>query len=331
MKTKVLVYFLLSILVLATAKSQIIESSCLASDSIVNKYRVDASILTVRKFFENNLPYKDSIEIPAEHVDTVLNALIAVWNATELPARDTVVDMLKINAYPNYSVKQFRIRFDNTNNIIWINNLIEGDSISGNDTVDSLMNKYQLFLDGVSPPFLYLKTDSIYNMVTLSKLFEPIHGVVDVWTPMGDFYFMLRKDIFSEIRPDYVWLKYFYCWGIAPGDCSWIRNWEFRVYNDCSVEYIGSHGNVILWYNIFDVENDFASVSVYPNPFDNNIFIDGIEEPFDYSIYTIDGKKIIRNYTENNKIIIPENVKSGIYIFKVKTEKVVFTTKIIKN
>src|SRR5215218_8938480 len=93
------VVLLLLLFLSARTNGQIISSSCTAPDSIVEKYTTDAYRMTMNKLYRNNISYKDSVHIPYSHVDTVMRALLAVYNATGLPARDTVVTQYDIHVY----------------------------------------------------------------------------------------------------------------------------------------------------------------------------------------------------------------------------------------
>ena len=94
MKTATLLFLFIAYQI--SSNCQIVPSVCTAPDSIVTKYKEDADRLTLRKIYRNNLSFKDSIDIPKVHSDTVLNALIAVYNATTLSERDTVTIMFDI-------------------------------------------------------------------------------------------------------------------------------------------------------------------------------------------------------------------------------------------
>lgn len=73
-------------------------------------------------------------------------------------------------------------------------------------------------------------------------------------------------------------------------------------------------------------------VSVYPNPFNDKLVVEVLENDFSYSIYDIQGKEI---QTETNKLkndIIDTNlISSGIYFLKIVTENESITQKIIKK
>jgi hypothetical protein len=79
-----------------TTHSQIIPSICTGPDIAVESYKIDATQIAIRKLFDQNLVYKDSIDVPEVHRNTILDALIAVYN-TEIPERDTVIDIFDIH------------------------------------------------------------------------------------------------------------------------------------------------------------------------------------------------------------------------------------------
>lgn len=72
------------------------------------------------------------------------------------------------------------------------------------------------------------------------------------------------------------------------------------------------------------------NISIFPNPADNNIFINTPFDVFDYSIYSITGKQIINekavSYSKNINI---NNIESGIYLLEIRTESGKYTKKII--
>ena len=81
--------------------SQTVVSSCSASDSVKALYIEDADRLALKKIYAQNLADTNSIITSQVHADTVLKALIAVYNATLLPARNAIVSHYNIHSFPN--------------------------------------------------------------------------------------------------------------------------------------------------------------------------------------------------------------------------------------
>lgn len=81
-----------------------------------------------------------------------------------------------------------------------------------------------------------------------------------------------------------------------------------------------------------NTKNQKSSISVYPNPFNDKILIEGLESNFGYSIYNIQGKEIqSETIKSKNGYINTNDIASGIYLLKIVTENEVKIQKIIKN
>src|SRR5690554_2547960 len=147
-----------------TTYTQIIPSSCTGPLSVVNAYKVDASQIAILKFFDQNSPYKDSIEVPDVHRDTILDALVAVYNI-DSPERDSVIDMFDIH-----------ILYQNM-----------GDVYAFTDTtffqlsdLDSILFKYNFvpFYGLGSPSNVGFSVHEKYNQFAIIDEFEKVDGLI---------------------------------------------------------------------------------------------------------------------------------------------------------
>lgn len=71
-------------------------------------------------------------------------------------------------------------------------------------------------------------------------------------------------------------------------------------------------------------------VTIFPNPFDDIIYLITDQYGFEYAVYSIDGK-LIRNGILNNLTLDFSGLQKGIYILKVNTEQNEIIKKIIKK
>lgn len=72
-------------------------------------------------------------------------------------------------------------------------------------------------------------------------------------------------------------------------------------------------------------------VTLYPNPFNDFIVIDGLKSTFSYAIYNIGGKVIQSSQDVTSGVQIDtKSFESGIYLLKIVSEKETITKKIIK-
>jgi len=79
-------------------------------------------------------------------------------------------------------------------------------------------------------------------------------------------------------------------------------------------------------------ENNYSlnTTTIYPNPVKNTFSISGNEAVNEIEIYDLIGKRVLHKKNITNDINI-ENLPNGIYVAKIKTDKGVFSTKLIKE
>ncbi|MBK7213865.1 MAG: T9SS type A sorting domain-containing protein [Bacteroidales bacterium] len=313
MKKNFSLFFLLLEVVLAHC--QIVVSSCDAPDSIMAIYKEDAQRMVLYKTYMYYSPYRDSVNIPDTAVQAIVNPLIAVYNAISLPARDTVVNILNLHAFPLRPLDKFMIIADSNQN--YMQQFKVGIIPTGDATVDSLMNLYQISMYAYATWSMipgnhqvYFETENNYNMPVIASQWSNIPGVsyslCDMLGGSGD-------DIMDSIYSDHVNLKYLKGWGDCYAGCTEYRIWEFNVYPDCSVEYVGSYGNDLpLGMN----ENLQTLIKVSPNPFTQTIKVNGIQTPYSFMIYSLLGQMLMAGNSNSAEIDLSK-LLPGIYYLSI--------------
>ncbi|HYV91770.1 MAG TPA: T9SS type A sorting domain-containing protein [Chitinophagales bacterium] len=314
--------FLLSLIFFAglqIVNGQIVPSSCEAPDSIIAKYKDDADRLAVRKIFSDSSSYMDSTHIPKPWSDTVLNALVAVYNATVLPARDTVINMFNIHTFPNPDLDHITVAADS--NLAWMHQLHNNIIPTGEASVDSLISNYHLNLtdyfacDFVQYHIAVFHSDSNYNIVALSNRFEMIPGV-NYSEPNS--YFGDGNNITDSVNANFVELIYSLGWGDCPSGCIARRYWKFHIYYDCSVEYIGSYGSPLIATSVTEIlHNKFK---VYPNPFKEKIFVDNVHSTYEYRLCNLLGQVVRSGRTSEAMISNLDDLPNGIFFLRLMTD-----------
>ena len=299
--------------------SQTVPSSCSAPTNIVSSYYEDAQKLTMRKFLAENSTYLDSIHIPTSHSDTILNALIAVYNATGLPARDTVVSIYGIHTLEYPTTKLFSIQADTS--LAWMDSLNNGVIPTGNNYIDSLISAHYLSLTGYyefgniydyhSASF---ESDSSYNLLALGDVFmqEPM-----VYSAGPNAFVLDGGDITDTIHSDHVELTYSIGWGDCMSGCICKRYWVFRVYFDCSVEYVESYGCIITYMN--SESEILEEIELYPNPIKNQFSLTYISEPVQLEIFNQTGQLILFENSYSGEQLNLENSLPGIYYVRISS------------
>lgn len=330
-------FFIFSFAFSFVCQSQTVPSSCVAHDSIYKKYKTDADKLNYRRIFKTNSSFKDSIGFSRTITNTYLKALVAVYNATALPAVDTIVNIYNIHAY-NPIVNQLLIQADS--NLLWMKSIRNNIIPTGNSTVDSLMTKYYLQKQWYSTwvtanATLTFKTDSNCNISALAKKFKTISGVT---AADSSFYMADNSDIQDSITVNYTWLVFSYGWGDCPNGCMYKRYWGFRIYNNCSVEYGGSYGTA-LTVGIKEILNSFEKSNAYPNPFKDQLTIrlpvsNSKNDKVTVKITNILGQEILKeDFSNKESFVLNTNTfSSGIYILTTYINNSAYSTqKIIKQ
>lgn len=300
--------------------------SCEAHDSVIEKYKNDADQLALRRIIRNNLPYADSVFIPSEYSDTVLNALVAVYNAISIPSRDTIISKFDIHAFPLQAMNTVVIEANS--NLEWMNQLSANNIPTGHPAIDSILisynlkvEKYNIYPEGINAT-VFLHSDINYNMIALAAILDTITDVENVF---ADGWVGMSKNIEDSIYGDHIELIYSYRWEEyrCGNKC---RNWKFNVSFDCSVEFVESYGDVITSTK----EIAIPEITISPNPFNNFININGTNSGFEYSIFNNYGQRIKQGFASENRIGNLDKLSSGYYFLHLKTNKTESVFKLVK-
>ena len=224
-------------LVVSTADTASVPSASRAA------YLDDAARLALRYARQAGDPAQDSVEIPADLVRTLYRALVFVYNATRLPARDMVV-AYDIHTWPQPEVRGVTVVLDP--NRPWVQVLLRGERRSGNPDIDRLMETYALELaSGVegSPSigwWIVLRSRRPLNAAALSRRFAGIDGVAFAYTPgtIGS-----GNDITATREREAWQLEYSVGFGDCPAGCIGRHFWTFLVYADGRVVSLRDRGD----------------------------------------------------------------------------------------
>jgi hypothetical protein len=207
--------------------------------SLRTAYFEDAARLALRDLLPTGFA---AIPIPRERIQPYYGALVAVYNATLLPARDTVVEAYAIHTYPYPSTRSLVVAAASAET--WVQHLIAGDVPTGNATVDDLLARYALTLGTVwhfrdGEALLTLTPDEPLNIAALAPLFSRVAGVryAEPDGFVGD-----GNNLEGSIPDSRVLLSYSVGSGDCPSGCINRRYYRFAVSADGMVEYLGASG-----------------------------------------------------------------------------------------
>ena len=264
-----LIFFMLG------TKGQTVQSSCEARGNSLKQYRNDADRLAIRQVNKQGSAYKDSIRINKSISSDYLTAILAVHNATALPAADTVGRLLNIHAY-NPGLNSLIVLADS--NLVWMNDLRNNVLPTRDYEINKLMKSYHLqkvfYSDLLQPSMVVFKTDTNSN---LSPLAQKIKTYLGVKSAESEYLYGDGNDITDSITPRYIQLTYSYGWQECPTGCELRRFWKFRVYSDCTVEYVGSYGSMLEPSILLTVQENahlFNEIKIYANPIKNKLYVE---------------------------------------------------------
>jgi hypothetical protein len=209
-------------------------------DIVKHQYREDATELALRLLVQEGETSEDSVELPADLIQTLYNALIQVYQATNEPARNAVVNTYNIHAVPRVNTRELLVGVDSTK--AWTQAWRKGKRLTGNAEIDALMEQFDLDLKqylSVSN-IAVLRTGRSLNTPAIAKLFNGIQGVryANVNGALTD-----GGDIQAELKGNYWQLKYSIGFGDCMAGCSDRTTWTFNVYPDRGVQFAGRSGS----------------------------------------------------------------------------------------
>ena len=327
------IYFIIcSVFIVNTIYSQRIISSCIAPDSILDKYEESAYYLAREYESAKNFDsFLDSINIPKAQKNKFRDAIIAVYNTTGTE-RDSIFIYKNINCFISFSLNEIYITCDTS--LYWSKQLGQGNMNTGYQKLDSLLVYYHF--TSVSRSNYYtnkvyhtLKSDSFYNMIPIAQLFNDLPEIDGASSngQIGD-----GNDIYDSVGINTIDLAFSVGWGVdcVIGTCNYRKYWRYRVYDDCSVEFLGHYP--MRKFQIINSINNYTNktINIYPNPTSNILTIEGIDNIKSITIYDIVGNKVNKLEIYNNQVDV-STLSTGMYFIEIETYHGIFTKRFIKE
>lgn len=335
---KAYIRILLACFFAKTINAQTVTSSCDLNDVNGYLYKDDADRLAIRHSYKFNSTWKDSTWIDQQLSNRYLKALLAVHNATGLPASDTVTTWLNIHTNVNRpQLREFFIAADS--NLIWMKNLRYNVVPCGQPFVDAAINKYGFQKTAFHAiPFIPWHTvywDASYNFngnPLASAIGSTVAGIQMIG---GDNGFGDGIDIADTINSNYVELLYCYRWGDCIAGCMYAHYWRFRVYNDCSVGYFGSTGNQLpVWASLIEKSAALQNIKIAPNPVNEKLNLeipDAFTGSVQIQIVNVLGQLVKKQQLEKGNLNIDvSELKSGTYFLNLQAIDGIKTFKFVK-
>ena len=227
-----------------------IPNVCETTGEATNYFFEDAYFLTINQIFNDSCvafcEYKDSVLLPPELYDDILRRIGKIYELENSLEKDSIIDILGIHQFKLFKSKEI---FMSVASNEWSDNLVNGVIPTGNTFFDALYQKYKFSFEGyreaLSRHNFNLKIGSIenLNLIFLAKKLDELDGVV-ISSPNwsggdGD-----NIDMLIDENNNFIF-KFGRRWGDCLSGCISERVWEFKVTEDCEVEFLESYGDII--------------------------------------------------------------------------------------
>jgi hypothetical protein len=327
-------------LILVICNSQV-PSSCAVPNALLTNYKTDVRHLTIQRLIQINSPYKDSIAIPQIYQDSIWQGLSAIYNVNSILESDTVFDLFCIHTYPNSYSTCHGLRVSVNSAFSWTTQWQNLQIVTGYSALDNLMTTYGFTITNYySWNLAIITTTQEINMEAFKDSLLTLDGIVavnpSVAAGAGDYLTYNSDGINKDIN-------FVMGFDDCPSGCMAHYTWKFRVYQDCSVEYLGAIDinpyntpfPVPLNCNISNIENptnqklDF--VTVFPNPTYDYLNINSTQI-VDFKICDISGRSLKIGTVTKETIVSLTDLSEGLYFidFVDKANDLRKTIKIIK-
>jgi hypothetical protein len=203
-------------------------------------YLDDASRLALRDLQANGYT---GIQIPPEAVQPYYDALVLVYNATALPARDTVVDVYGIHTFGNPVTRSLLLWLLGSED--WVQRLARREVPTGEPSIDTLLARYSLSLGTahVLHDGDILVTFAPPEPLNIEALAAPFRGISGVRFAQPNNMIGDGNDIDGSIEGSRVLLDYSVGYGDCPAGCTARRSYRFSVHDDGTVQFLGASGS----------------------------------------------------------------------------------------
>ena len=320
--------------------AQIIESSCEAPDSITMLYEFDAKILAARQM-QGDPTYINETKIDPALTNFYLEKLVAVYNAANFAAGDSVTKCLPIHVFPEAIVNWFVIGLDTNDE--WVQALQMDVFPTGYAVFDSLFMDLELevktIIGSSNPVIVILETENCLHLEGVINAFQDLNGVnfVEPDYLIGD-----GNNITAQVENGYTDLIFEHGWGDCPSGCIFSHFWQIRVDDDCAVEFIDSWGNPVdfpcesIIIDGTEEINPFSKVSIFPTIANDFLMVEIEETTFtniSLSVHSIDGKVLVQPISLEGNIhkIDITNLPQGINLLTLNIDNQLFAKRFFKN
>jgi hypothetical protein len=208
----------------------IFAKDCTISEAARKKAMHQAGYISLYEIYKSRSRDTANINIPAEKLDSYTNILGLIYDRKDIPQVDTISTIFHslgwARTYIEVSVDE---------NTPWVQQWVEGRTITSNEQLNKLIIAHQLRITQMSKTYIYVEGAKPLNGPALAKKFKSIAGVRGVL----DYYRTGSiGEIAIKIDGDVAIVSFAELGGYCITDPCHDR-YDFRVDSNCNVQFIG--------------------------------------------------------------------------------------------
>lgn len=217
------------------------------SDGEINEWEKSARELALRVVIEQD---STMLEVPDNLIRTLYNGLIHI-HTSGIAEAEQATDKYSVRARPVFKHSEVLIYPDTVKASGWLAAWRNGDTLTGNSSVDDLIEKYELTLSSYnelqSMPVAQavLQSARFVNPIPISNEFAALSEIPNSYSGVnvliGD-----GSDIKADIRETSIRYRFEYGWGDCPSGCISHHYWDFSVSAEGDIKFLGEGGDNLL-------------------------------------------------------------------------------------
>jgi hypothetical protein len=299
-------------------------SDCTPSSQLLSAYEWDIANMALRRMQENQSPDLSFVNIPQYQKDSIVAGLSAILNSG-FPEVDSVFNLYCVHDRTSAVMTwQSMIVYVDTA-YAWTAAWQNLNALTGNPFIDTLVTKYGLTVSSFNNysfgSLAVLDFTQVLNIYALADSLEqePAISLAEPNAMIG-----LAGKISYEVVDTMRYFNFRFEFSDCFDGCDNYREWQFAVFPDCSVEYLGFNE-----FGFFGIEplpapsncNLFTSVesvvepklSLFPNPASDIVFVSGANGNI-FRIHDLWGRNVISGIIGNSDSSIDVGaLPAGIY------------------
>jgi hypothetical protein len=333
---------ILTFLAISFSTKAQLPSSCNVPDVLKSNYEFDVAHLTFKWLYEIHSPDTSLIEIPKWAQEPIWEGLAAIYNRHDIIEIDSLFNKYCVHNSITHSSVHRSIVIDVDTSFAWTKNWAQLQTITGIPALDSLLAKYGFNVYRyfeLTHVFAELETTQSINVLPLCDSLESFPGIISA-------HFSGYAGDGNRIKFEYSDNARLYTFTLAWGDClagcTSFHIWKFKVYPDCSVDFLGIENYISDHYypeplncNLSDdVPGQPATeptVTVFPNPAgDYQTVRTTLPGILSFVLVNVFGQKLLSGTFQKETTLNLRTLNRGLYFLVIQEDnKTIITKKIM--